>query len=116
MIEKNTMYKKVTEIAAMVNNHHHCSRFFGFGNVQRSHGFFILSFIFFFLKGYYRTVDGPVFHPCGFWLQSYSIGTKFTWYVVGTRTWYAYQVRTWYGFCVNTLINNKIQSCKTYTH
>ena len=29
--------------------HHHCSRFFGFGNGQRSHGFFILSFIFFFV-------------------------------------------------------------------
>ena len=39
MIEKNTMYKKVTEIAPMVNNHHHCSRFFGFGNVQKAEPF-----------------------------------------------------------------------------
>ena len=56
------------------------------------------------------------FHPCGFWAQRYFKGTEFTWYVVGTRTRYAYQVRTWYGFCINTLINNKIQSCKTHTH
>ncbi len=76
MIEKNTMYKKLTEIAPMVNNHHHCSRFFGFGKGQKAEPFeraagalngrrplnrsfaalnaarrdaFILSFIFFFL-------------------------------------------------------------------
>ena len=32
------------------------------------YSFFHFVFVF---EGYYRTVDGPVFHPCGFWRQSY---------------------------------------------
>ena len=76
-------------MAPMVNTHHHCSRFFGFGNGQRSHGFFILSFIFFFLKGYYRTVDGPVFSSVWFLVAKLLHRNRI--YLVRSR--YAYQVR-----------------------